>query len=90
MKRFIDKNYIGERMSGECDKCGEHALECKCELNSWKLARAKEINNNKFYQILKFIFHPCFVALASFYVFNFMEYIMICVICLSLKLYIDT
>ena len=22
-------------MSGECDKCGEHALECKCPTVKW-------------------------------------------------------
>jgi len=77
-------------MSDECDKCNDQCVNCESKWNSWKHARAKEIlNNDNFYRILKFVFHPCFVALASLYVFNFMEYLMICVICLSLKLYID-
>lgn len=41
-------------MSGECDKCGEHTLECKC-LTHWskteegKKLLLKEINDSFFF-----------------------------------------
>jgi hypothetical protein len=35
------------KMSGECEKCGEHALECRCEppniyYEDWELETNKE------------------------------------------------
>lgn len=38
---------MGRKISGECEKCGEHCLDCKCKWNSWKYPRAKDILNNE-------------------------------------------
>lgn len=36
-------------MSGECDKCGEHCLDCKCELIEINRMRIENLKNQKFY-----------------------------------------
>ena len=28
--RGVDKDLLGEKMSGECEKCSEHTLDCYC------------------------------------------------------------
>lgn len=36
-------------MSGECDKCGEHCLECQCELIEINKMRIENLKHQKFY-----------------------------------------
>lgn len=37
------------KMSSECDKCGEHALECKCELIEMNKMRIENLKRQKFH-----------------------------------------
>lgn len=41
------------KMSSECDKCGEHCLECKCNVTS--IARIEKLENevNELYKIIE-------------------------------------
>lgn len=39
-------------MSGECDKCGEHCLECSCEMADWTKKLSKEENTEEFSELV--------------------------------------
>ena len=73
-------------MSGECDKCGEHCLECWCE-DLMNAPMGKIRQKSTFMKVLKFVFHPCLVVIPACYIFEPMQVTMIGVMLISTELY---
>jgi len=61
-------------MSGECDKCGEHTLECGCKIKKMEWIYAKDrLPEDKDMVLILLNYKRPYVALARFYK-NFISY----------------